>query len=134
MTKHLLSFALIGLLLNLVGVIPAYANAQEDARAHNARKVKEEIMKLGTGEAARVELTLRDGTKLKGYIREAGEENFVVIDAKTGAATAVTYPQVKQIKGNNLSSGVKIGIKLAAVVGIALGLTVLLALVVGSGG
>ncbi len=134
MTKHLLSFALIGLLFNLVGVIPAHANSQEEAHARNARKVKEEIMKLGTGEAARVELTLRDGTKLKGYIREAGEENFVVLDVKTGAATTDTYPQVKQIKGNNLSSGVKIGIKYAAIIGIGLGLIVLLAVAVGSGG
>ena len=32
-------------------------------------KVKEVINKLGTGENARVEVKLRDQTKLKGYVR-----------------------------------------------------------------
>jgi hypothetical protein len=121
--------SLIVLLLNLVGVIPAYANSQDEAQARSARKVKDGIMKLGTGESARVQLTLRDGRKVKGYIREVGEDSFVVVEAKTGAATTVTYAQVKEIKGNNLSTGAKIALKVGAVVGIVLGLSILLVVI-----
>ena len=127
--KRFLSVSLIVLLLNLVGVIPTYANSQDEAQARNTRKVKDGIMKLGTGEAARVQLTLRDGTKVKGYIREAGEDSFVVVDAKTGAATTVTYPQVKEIKGHNLATGAKVALTLGAILGIALGLSLLLVVV-----
>jgi hypothetical protein len=131
--KKFLSVSLIVLLLNLVGIIPAYANSQDDAQARaqarDARKVKIGILKLGLGESARVQLTLRDGRKLKGYIREAGQDSFVVVDAKTGTATTVTYPQVKEIKGNNLATGAKIALKLGAIVGIAIGLSILLAVI-----
>jgi len=131
--KKFLSVSLIVLLLNLVGIIPAYANSQDDAQARaqtrEARKVKDGIMKLGVGEAARVQLTLRDGRKVKGYIRGAGEDSFVVVDAKTGAATTVTYAQVKEIKGNNLATGANIALKLGAIVGIALGLSILLVVI-----
>jgi hypothetical protein len=126
MFKKVLSFVLIGLLTNIAGV-SAYASSKEDKESRFAEKVKEGINRLGTGEAARVEVKLRDKTKLKGYISEAGAESFVVVDAKTGTATRVTYPQVKQVKGNNLSTGAKIGIFVV----IAVGLTLLLAKIYG---
>jgi len=84
MSKKLLSLVLVGLLLNIVGVIPAYASSKEDTRARFAEKVKEGISKLGTGPEARVEVKLRDGRKLKGYISATGENNFVIVDAKSG--------------------------------------------------
>ena len=48
----------------------------------------------------------------------------------TGVATQVAYPNVKQVKGNNLSEGAKIAIGVA----IILGLGVLLAIVIGRDG
>ena len=86
-------------------------------------KVKSEIAKLGTGANARVEVELRDKTKLKGHISEVGDESFAVVDDKSGTATRVSYPQVKRVKGNNLSKGAKIAIG----IGIVLGLAILLA-------
>jgi hypothetical protein len=67
---------------------------------------------------------LKDKTKLKGHLSEVGSESFVVVDAKTGSPTTVTYPQVKQVKGNNLATGVKILIG----VGIFLGVILILAM------
>jgi len=58
---------------------------------------------------------LRDKTKLKGYVQEIAEAHFVVIDDRTGAVTTVAYPQVKQIKGNSLSTGAKIAITLVII-------------------
>ncbi|HXT62958.1 MAG TPA: hypothetical protein VN696_07980 [Pyrinomonadaceae bacterium] len=71
-------------------------------------------MKLGTGTAARVEVKLRDKTKLRGYVEQVADDHFVVVDEKTGATTTVAYPQVKQVQGNNLSTGAKIAIGVVA--------------------
>src|SRR5438067_2261831 len=86
------------------------AQYNDDKAAREAEKVKAAISKLGTGPAARVEVKLKDRTKLKGYVSELNDYHFVVTDDKTGIATAVAYPQVKQVKGNNLSTGAKIAI------------------------
>ena len=101
---------LVALLLSITSPSPALARSNPDKEARLAQKVKTEIAKLGTGREARVQLTLLDKTKLKGYISEVGNETFSVVNDKTGAATTVKYPQVKQVKGNNLSTGAKIAI------------------------
>ena len=80
------------------------------------------------GRDARVEVKLRDKTKLKGYISEAGEASFIVVDAKMGVATTVAYPQVKQVKGNNLSTGARIAIA----VGLSIALLLVVVLVAGA--
>ena len=126
MSKKPLSLAMVGLLLNIVWVIPAYASSKEETRVRSAEKVKEGIGRLGTGPEARVEIKLRDGKKLKGYISEAGENSFVIVDAKSGAASTVPYPQVKQVTGNNLSKGAKIAITVGIVVGLLFLLTVVI--------
>lgn len=118
MFKKLLSLALVALLINLAGMRLAYADSKEEKQAHFAEKVKASVLKLGTGEAARVKVKLRDKTKLEGYISAADGEGFIVTNPKTGMATQVAYPQVKSVKGNNLSTGAKIaiGVGIAAAV------------------
>ena len=123
MTKKTLSLALIILLVNLTGVHPANAGSGEEARARHIDKVKAGIARLGTGTQARVEVKLLDRSKLKGYISEAGGDDFVVVDAGTGVATTVAYSQVTQVKGNNLSTGARI----AMTVGLFVVLLILLA-------
>lgn len=110
MFKKVLSLVLVGFLLSVAGVGPAYAGSKEEKEARLAEKVKHGISKLGTGPAARVQIKLRDKTKLKGYVSEAGEDSFVIVDEKTGAPSRVPYPQVQQVKGNNHSRAVEIAI------------------------
>lgn len=110
MFKKLLCLALVALLMNLAGMRLAYADSKEEKQARFAEKVKASVLKLGTGEAARVKVKLRDKTKLEGYVSAADGEGFTVTNPKTGLATAVAYPQVKSVKGNNLSTGAKIAI------------------------
>lgn len=110
MLKIILSLFLVGLLLNAVGITAVRASSQEDKQARVIEKVRENVRKLGVGEAARIEVKLLDGRKIKGYIREASEDGFVVIDAQTGAATTIDYSQVKQIKGRNRLTAAKIGL------------------------
>jgi hypothetical protein len=130
MFKKFLSLTLIALLINVIGVRPIRAGAQVVRQTRNVEKVKEHVRKLGTGEAARVELKLWDGRKLKGYIHEAGEEDFSVVDAETGAAQAMTYAEVRQVKGSNSVTAAKVGLTIAkgvAIVGaVALGAMLLM--------
>ena len=115
MSQKIISFMLAALLFSAGSVNVAYANSKEEKAAALAAKVKEGIGKLGTGENARVEVKLRDKKKLKGYISQSNTESFTVVTAN-GVATEVAYPQVKQVKGNNLSEGVKAAIFLGVVI------------------
>lgn len=126
MTRQTISLILVTLLAHASLVLPATAKTKEEKIHQHSAKVKAAIARLGVGASARAEVKLRDETKLKGYIRDAGEDRFVIVDAKTGAATTVTYPQVKQVRGNNLSTGAKIAIGL----GIAAGVLIFLALLI----
>jgi preprotein translocase subunit SecF len=112
MLKKILSLALAGFLMAVASAQPVAAGTPTKAEkeAQFVEKVKAGITQLGTGTEARVEVKLRDKTKLKGYISEASAEQFTVVDAKNGTATTVAYPQVQQVKGNNLSKGAKIAI------------------------
>lgn len=111
---------LVALFLNLSYPSPALAGSSLEKEARFTQKVQKEIAKLGTGPNARIELKLRDNTKLKGYVGEVGAHSFVVIDEKTGSATTVTYPQVKQVRGNNLATGWKIAIGIGIFIGVLL--------------
>ena len=110
MFKKIFSLALIAFLINLAGTSLVFADSKDDKQARYTEKVKASVQKLGTGEAARVKVTLRDKTKLKGYISATDEDGFTVTNPETGMANHVPYPQVKSVKGNNLSTGAKIGI------------------------
>lgn len=135
MLKKVLSLVLTGLLINAVAVSSSYARS-EDEQARNIEKVKKNVRKLGVGEEARVEITLHDGRKLKGYIQEAGEDNFTVIDSKSGSATTVSYSQVKQLQGRNRSTAAKVGINVAKGVGVVAavaGIALLLGVIIAKG-
>lgn len=86
------------------------ADARPDEQARLAEKARVGVAKLGTGTQSIVEVKLRDKTKLTGYISESNEDRFVITNAKTGASVAVAYADVAKIKGQNLSTGAKIGI------------------------
>lgn len=120
MLKRICSVALAALLLQAAAA-PALAKSAAEKEAQRAEKVRTQLSKLGTGADARVKLELRDKSKLEGYIGEAGPESFVVVN-KAGVATTVAYPQVARAKGNNLSTGAKIGIG----IGIGAGVTLLI--------
>jgi hypothetical protein len=107
--------------------IVAASNAEKEIRF--AGKVKQGIEKLGSGREARVELKLKDKTRIKGYVSEISENGFVVTDARTGVSNNIAYNDVTQVKGNNLSTGAKIAIG----VSIAVGLTILISWLIVAG-
>lgn len=129
MLKKVLSSLLAALVLNAVGVSPAYAQPKQENEAQRIEKVKKNTRKLGTGPEARVEVKLLDNRKLKGYLKEVGEESFVVVDEKTGAATTVDYLQVKQIKGRNRLTAARVGLNIGKGVAIVAGVAAVFLLI-----
>ena len=81
---------------SMLGYQPARAQAQEAARAASA--VRAAIGKLGVGSKARVEVRLRDGTKLKGSVSSIGEDAFTITDSKTSASRTVAYADAAMVK------------------------------------
>ena len=118
MFRKPITLLLVALMINLAGVRLVYAESKEEKQARFAEKIKVNVLKLGTGESARVKVKLRDQAKLEGYISDAGADTFTVTNRKTGVATTIAYPQVKSVQGNNLSTGAKIaiGVGIAAAV------------------
>ena len=122
MYKRLLSVLLLSVLVYAFVCPPLLANTDAEKRIRLAEKAKAGITKLGIGRDARVSVKLRDKTKLAGYVSTTEEDLFVVTDLKTGESTPVTYADVAQVKGNNLSTGAKVAIG----IGIGVGATLLI--------
>jgi hypothetical protein len=114
MWKSPIACALSIVLTNLFYLPTAAAKPSGNREEGKLEKLKTGIRKLGIGPDARIKVRLRDKTEISGYIGEAGENSFVVIDA-TGKSNIVAYPQVAQAKGNNLSSKEKLAITLVVV-------------------
>ena len=122
MYKRSMSVLLLSVLVYAFVCPPVLARTDAEKRIRLAEKTKAGILKLGIGRDARVSIRLRDKTKLAGYVSRTEENLFVVTDLKSGESTPVTYADVAQVKGNNLSTGAKIAIG----VGIGVGATILI--------
>ena len=125
--KKYLSIALTMLMLHAFSHSPlASGTPKEKAKnAMRASQVKSGVVSLGTGTSSRVRVVLYDKSRYDGYITEITEGYFVVADAKTGATAPIAYPEVKGIKGKNLSTGAKIGIGVAIGAAVAVIIAVL---------
>lgn len=120
MLRKYLIVVLTLLVINLAFGASVYAETRAEKEAKFAAKVKSEIVRLGIGKEAKIEVKLRDKTKVKGYVSQIGDDSFVVTDEKTGASTEVPYPNAKQVKGNNLSNNVLIAIGIGILVGLTI--------------
>ncbi len=122
--KPIVHILVSALFLSFIGASSVTAKSKVGKAAEFAAKVKREIAKLGTGQDAQISVKLRDKTKVSGYVSKIGEDSFFVTEAKTGAETEVPYPNLTQVKGNNLHKGV--------VIAIALGIAIAVALLIGA--
>jgi len=122
MLKKLFSIGLVVLLFHAGNslFIHDLARAQSDPAAE---KIKAAVAKHGTGPKAKVTVKLKDKTKLKGYISNAGGDSFTLSDSKTGQARTLAYSDVAEVKKQGgMSLAAKIGIGVGAGLG-ALALT-----------
>jgi hypothetical protein len=89
---------------------------QRNVEATTLDKVKAKVAKIGIGEKAKATVILKDGTKKKGYIAQAGNDDFVLRDRKTDAPTTLSYSDISKVESNkghstarNLAIGIGIG-------------------------
>ena len=90
--------------------------AAQQTNSNGTDKVKAKVAKLGVGEKAKATVILKDGTKKKGYIGQAGGDDFVLRDRKTDSPTTIRYSDVTKVESNkghstarNLAIGIGIG-------------------------
>ena len=98
----------------------AVASSRPEKESRYIQKIKASLMELGTGDATRVTVKLKDKTKLTGYVKEVGDSTFVIADVATASVTTVSYPDVVHVQGNNLSTGAKIAITVAIIAAAAI--------------
>ncbi len=92
---------LLSLLLILTSAANSFAAGRKtDDSAARIEKAKRNVVKLGVGSKAKAMITLNDGSKVKGYVYSAGDEDFVIRDRKTDAPTTVRYADVKSVDDN----------------------------------
>ena len=89
---------------------------QRNSEATTLDKIKAKVAKIGVGEKAKATVILKDGTKRKGYIAQAGNDDFVLRDRKTDAPSTMSYSDVLKVESNkghstarNLAIGIGIG-------------------------
>ena len=114
MLKTYVSFLVAGLLF--LSAVSQHAAAQQDKQPLT-EQIKIKIAKLGIGEKAKATITMKDGTKTKGYVSRAGDDDFVMRDRKTDAATTIRYADVLKAESHrghstarNIAIGVGIGV------------------------
>jgi len=83
-------------LLTAFGLQSTRAQGVTDARATD--KIRSSVGKIGVGGNARVDVKLRNNTQLKGYISDANQDSFTVVDNKTGARNTALYADASSVK------------------------------------
>lgn len=113
--KTYLSCLLVTVLFIASNSLPVAAQ-QSNSERTTLDAVRAKIAKLGIGEKAKATVILKDGTKKKGYIGQAGDDDFVLRDRKTDAPTTIRYSDVAKVESNkghstarNLAIGIGIG-------------------------
>jgi hypothetical protein len=126
--KHLVVVVLV-LLQSLLGApVIAAAGTQAEKNEQTLEQVKTKVARLGLGEKARVTVKYKDGTKVKGYLSQAKDEEFVVRDRRTDAPTTILYRDVARIESNRGHSTAR-NVAIGTAVGAGSVLTVLAVLI-----
>jgi len=113
--KHI--SGLLAVLLLLAPLSQLFAQTQKSP----VDKARSQVAKLGVGSKARATIKLNDGTKVKGYVYSAAEDDFVIRDRKTDAPTTVRYADIRSVDDNR---GHSVARNILIVVGIGAAVTV----------
>jgi len=96
--KKPISLLLTSLFVVLTLSLPTTTRAQGATEVAAAQKARSSAARLGVNPDKRVEVKLRDKTKLKGYITAVGQDSFTLTDARSGSSQTVAYADVSEIK------------------------------------
>ena len=93
----LISVALMAITL----AFPANAQTTFDTQIESTRSKVEMLRASGN---SKVEVKLKDKTKIKGHITGVDQDSFIVSDSKTGTTQTVAYAEVSEVKKSGGSS------------------------------
>jgi hypothetical protein len=108
--------------------VASQSGGQGGSQAPTVEAVKSKIARLGIGAKAKATIRLKNGTKVKGYVAQADDEDFVIRDRKTDAPTTIRYADVLKVEDNkghstarNIAIGVAVGVgAVLAIIGITI--------------
>lgn len=99
---------LLSALLLLAPATQTFGAGQKAAKQTPVEKIKIQVAKVGVGEKAKATITTKDGAKIKGYVSQAGDDDFVIRDRKTSSPTTIRYADVAKVERNQGHSIAKI--------------------------
>jgi hypothetical protein len=106
--------------------VAVLAGGEAVGKLPEVEKIRQKVLKRGTGTKARARVKLTDGTKLRGYISESAADDFTLVrtDAPVGASVRIYYRDVAEFKaqgkGMSTTSKVLIGAGTTVAVGVVI--------------
>ena len=97
--------------------VTVLAQTQSEINDKTSERLKAKIEKLGVGKDSKIKVTLKDETKLNGFISARDENSFDITMKKNGEVRNVKYADVKKAEGKNSLLAVKIILSVGVVVG-----------------
>lgn len=129
MPKKCFSLMLAVVVFCTTSGVAVLAQEKTGGKPSQTEKIKQKVLKRGTGTKARARVKLADGTKLKGYISESAADDFTLVrtDEQTGTSVKINYRDVVEFKaeGKGLSTASKILIGVGIGVVVTAGILVL---------
>jgi hypothetical protein len=130
MSKKYFTFMLAVVFCCTTSGVTVVAGEKASTKLSAAEKIRQKVLKRGTGTKARARVKLADGTKLKGYISEAGADDFTLVrtDEQAGVPVRVNYRDVDEFKaqGKGMSTTSKVLIGAGVGVGVTVGVLALM--------
>jgi hypothetical protein len=117
----------ISCFVSLLMILLPMAHVVAGQKTDNLEHIKKSVARLGVGSKARATITLMNGTKVKGYVYSAADDDFVIRDAGTDAPTTVRYTDVKSVDDKRGHRNAKL-----AVIFVGIGAAITLAAVFGA--
>ena len=97
MFRRIFTIMLSGLLLlSAFGFQGAGAQSLVDQQA--TEKIRTKVLKMGVGVNARVAVKLRDNNQLNGYISDADQDSFTVVERGSGSSKTISYADTQSVK------------------------------------
>lgn len=124
MSKKYFTFMLAVVFCCTTSGVAVLAGEKTSAKLSAAEKIRQKVLKRGTGVEARARVKLADGTKLRGYVSTAAADDFTLVrtDVQTAAPVKINYGDVAEFKaqgkGMSNTSKVLLGAGVTAGVGV----------------
>ena len=92
-----------------------HAGAQSLGDEQATEKTRSKVLKMGVGVNARVEVKLKDHNQFRGYISDATQDSFTVVEKTSGSSKTVSYSDASSVKKAGSGWSAKSWIILSAV-------------------